>query len=151
MKDILTIAAALEELYFAIHEEDKDDTELTEMRMHKLLYFAQKEHYKNFGEWLFREDFEGWVHGPVNKQVRDRFESISPSMDSLSLKEEYTLREVVMDYGMYATSYLRELSHQDQAYKHSRIGLDENDRGQRVVLKDKMVEDISKEQKFSMM
>jgi len=142
-KDIITIAGAINTFYKLIF--NKND--MTEMKMHKLLYFAQKRHYKNFGEWLFEEDFEGWVHGPVNRQVRNSF-SLLPEVkpDELTLEEEYTIREIVHEYGKYSASTLRFFSHQDYAYKQSRAGLKPDERGERIIKKEEIIFDISNEQ-----
>lgn len=116
-RDILFIASAIKHFYELVYDVTEEENDLSEMKMHKLLYFAQKQHYANFGEWLFNEDFEGWVHGPVN-------------------------REVVYDYGKYSAGVLRNLSHQDQAYKNSRKGLSEFEAGNTLVQKSDMIFDI---------
>src|SRR5690606_11621309 len=140
VKDILTNASALLSYYSKVFSEHDD---MTEMKMHKLLYFAQKQHYKNFGEWLFNDDFEGWVHGPVNKKVRNSYFYL-PDLDNveLTLEEEFTIREVIYDYGKYSAGALRNLSHKDIAYSISRDGLDEYEPGSEIIKKENMILDI---------
>ncbi|MER2060347.1 MAG: type II toxin-antitoxin system antitoxin SocA domain-containing protein, partial [Niallia sp.] len=113
MRDILFIASYLKEMYDEIYEirSEKDPNRLTEMKLHKLLYFAQKTHYTHFGEWLFNDDFEGWKHGPVNVRVRNLYPYFLSTEDELSDKEEYTLREVIYDFGELSAWELRKLSH----------------------------------------
>ena len=43
---------------------------LDEMKLHKLLYLAQRESLAIFGRPLFYESFEGWKFGPVSPDVR---------------------------------------------------------------------------------
>lgn len=146
-KDIITIAGAINNLYEKIYTKSPEENDMTEMKMHKLLYFAQKRHFSNFGEWLFEEDFEGWVHGPVNRKVRGYFDFLPKVLtDELTLEEEYTIREVLHDYGKYSAFHLRELSHRDKAYKISRKGLSEQERGEEIILKDDIIIDIAIEQ-----
>ena len=40
-----------------------------QMKLQKLLYFAQGHHLADFGELLFREDIEAWKYGPVVRVV----------------------------------------------------------------------------------
>lgn len=140
-RDIITIAQALKMIYEKVYEGQND---LTEMKMHKLLYFAQKRHYANFGQWLFEDDFEGWVHGPVNRRIRTLFYFLDDDFDGeLTPEEEYTIREVVYDYGKYSASELRNLSHEEYAYKVSREGLNDDEPGDRIILKENIIKDIS--------
>ncbi|MGO0058671.1 Panacea domain-containing protein [Brevibacillus fluminis] len=142
-RDILTIASAVKTLYEAIFNVSGEESDLTEMKMHKLLYFAQKNHYSNFGEWLFNEDFEGWKHGPVNRTVRSSFHFLSTFDGELSPEEEFTIREVIYEYGTMPAWQLRNLSHDDSCYKKSRIGLSEDDVGNRIILKENIIKDIT--------
>lgn len=140
-RDILDIAASLKSLYQEVYSDNEND--LSEMKMHKLLYFAQKKHYENFGEWLFDDDFEGWVHGPVNRKVRNVFSYLDNNQTEITDKEEYTLLEVIYDYGKYPPGYLRNLSHEDTAYKISREGLEDDQAGNVIILKKNIILDIT--------
>ncbi|MGG3884372.1 Panacea domain-containing protein [Brevibacillus panacihumi] len=142
-RDILFIASAIKSVYEETFNVLDEVSDLTEMKMHKLLYFAQKQHYGNFGEWLFDDDFEGWVHGPVNRKVRNNFYHLDDFDGELTLEEEYTIREIIHDYGKYSAGVLRNLSHDDTAYKISRVGLGEHDPGNQVILKENMIGDIA--------
>jgi uncharacterized phage-associated protein len=136
-KDIVSIAAAIQDLYNKIYEED----DMTEMKMHKMLYFAQKTHYQNFGMWLFNDDFEGWKHGPVNRKVRQSFNCLS-QYEELTPEEEYTIREIVYDYGQYSAGVLRKMSHDDSCYRKSREGLDPDDPGDKIISKEHIINDM---------
>jgi len=146
-KDIITIAGAINTLYKKIFNYSQEENDMTEMKMHKLLFFAQQRHYQNFGEWLFEEDFEGWVHGPVNRRVRNCF-SLLPEVkiDELTLEEEYTIREIIHEYGKYTASYLRTLSHDEYSYKQSRIGLEPDEKGDKIIKKSDIIVDIANKQ-----
>ncbi|MER2040792.1 MAG: type II toxin-antitoxin system antitoxin SocA domain-containing protein [Desemzia incerta] len=139
--EIKRIAKCLVDLY----DEIIGDTDLKEMKLHKLLYFAQKTHYLEFGEWLFEDEFEGWVHGPVNKEIRSHYpEVLEEECSDLTLDEEYSLREVIFTYGTMTTGALRNLSHEDLAYENSRRGLSPTEIGTRVIKKEDIIEDIAK-------
>ena len=143
--NILAIAATLKKIYKEVFTVSPvEETDLDEMKMHKLLYFAQKRHFSNFGEWLFNEDFEGWVHGPVKPKNRSAFSNINLYLEDISLEEEYTIREIVYEYGKFDSWFLRNLSHEDQAYQISRDGLSEYELGDRIIQKDHIMIDLSK-------
>ncbi|MDQ0412742.1 Panacea domain-containing protein [Mesobacillus stamsii] len=139
-KDIIEIARSIQSFYTNILQK----SDLTEMKMHKLLYFAQKKHYENFGEWLFEDDFQGWVHGPVNRKVRSSYFNIFVSEDStnLTLEEELTIREIIFEYGDYPAEVLSEMSHDEDAYKISRQGLGPKEIGTRTIKKSDIIKDI---------
>lgn len=46
---------------------------IDEMKLHKLLYFSQRESIAITGEPLFNDVFEGWRYGPVCVAVRNDF------------------------------------------------------------------------------
>lgn len=144
MTSIIQIALGIKNIYSEVFEGRND---LDELKMHKLLYFAQKRHYKHFGDWLFAEEQEGWVHGPVNRTVRNSFNWLMSCEQevSISLEEEYTIREIVHEYGIYSSWQLRQLSHEENAYKKSRNGLTEEEAGDRVIFKSHIIQDIQQE------
>lgn len=149
-RDILEIAAAVKRLYLSIFKMTEIENDLTEMKLHKLLYFCQKRHYENFGEWLFADDFEGWVHGPVNKKVRNNFYLLDDQV-TLTDEEEYTIREVLHEYGPLSAWTLREMSHADECYKISRAGLSAHDQGNAIILKENMILDMRKNDEDSVL
>ena len=51
--------------------EKLSSTPIDEMKLHKLLYFAQRESFAITGAPMFAENFEGWKYGPVSRVVRN--------------------------------------------------------------------------------
>lgn len=47
------------------------NNDVTNLKLQKLLYFAQVEHYKKYGRWLFSDQIEAWRYGPVVRKVYD--------------------------------------------------------------------------------
>jgi len=47
------------------------NNDLTNLKLQKLLYFAQLEHLKKTGRPLFEDKIEAWQYGPVVKSVYD--------------------------------------------------------------------------------
>ncbi|WP_373482666.1 Panacea domain-containing protein [Acetobacterium sp.] len=75
----------------------------SELTLHKLLYFAQKESLAFNGQPLFLESFEGWKHGPVLTELRfffdEDFENMIPEeTERLTDRERYIIDNVVVQY-----------------------------------------------------
>lgn len=51
----------------------EDNRPISNLQLQKVLYFCQKEYYKNTGQVLFNEDFEAWQYGPVIPSVYRMF------------------------------------------------------------------------------
>ena len=67
MTRIIDVAAYIIRQYNAVTGEILD-----EMKLHKLLYFTQRETIAATGEPAFNEVFEGWKYGPVSSiMVKD--------------------------------------------------------------------------------
>lgn len=46
---------------------------ITNLRLQKLVYYAQAWHLAIYQEPLFSEDFQAWVHGPVIPQLYTQY------------------------------------------------------------------------------
>jgi len=117
-----------------------------EMKLHKLMYLAQRESLALFGEPLFDSRIEGWVHGPVLTELRFFFDynfKPVPDIDDLDLpeKSKYIIDNIIHQYAKYETWSLRELTHRQKSWKNSRNGLGSNDPGQEELKIDDIVED----------
>lgn len=66
MAETLAVAKFLNELHVKKHGNAMD-----QMKMHKMMYFSQRESLMIFGSPLFDEEFEAWKYGPVLIGVRN--------------------------------------------------------------------------------
>lgn len=111
--------------------------EIEEIKLHMLLYFAQRESLAITNEPLFEGDFEGWKYGPVCKEI---FGAITPKGNSeseLSDECKYIIYNIILGYGSLASWKLRELSHKEKSWLNSRVGLVEGEKGyQKMELED---------------
>lgn len=116
---------------------------IDEMKLHKLLYFAQRESLAIMNEPLFEGEFEGWKYGPVCKEIRN---SITPDgiidvEGDISDESKYIVNNVILEYGSLASWKLSELSHKEFSWKNARIGFHEGENGNRKL----KLEDIRKD------
>lgn len=127
---------------------------IDEMKLHKLLYFIQRECYAITRNFMFTDDFEGWIHGPVSVEVRSSFiefeKKVCLNKKTKRIREEnaYIVRNVVEEYGRYDSWFLRNLSHEEISWINSRKGLSANDPGNVIMKKQDIAEDSKKVRPF---
>ena len=48
---------------------------ITNMKLQKLMYYAQAWHLAVIGDELFSDDFQAWIHGPVIPALYDKYKA----------------------------------------------------------------------------
>lgn len=94
---------------------------ISNLKLQKLVYFAQGFVLAITGKTLFQEDIVAWQHGPVIKSLYDKYKengaSCIPKPETYNLEhlnnEELTdiLDDVYNTYGQFSAWKLRELTH----------------------------------------
>ena len=101
---------------------------LTNLKLQKLLYYAQAWYLALKDKPLFSEDFEAWVHGPVLPSQYQRFKKSEwrPILDEISSpnipndKIISHLTEVVNVFGIETASNLESMTHNEFPWKNAR-------------------------------
>ncbi|MDR1101370.1 MAG: DUF4065 domain-containing protein [Clostridiales bacterium] len=116
MADIYDIAN------FFIDVETDEQSGITNMKLNKLLYFAQGLFLARFDKPLFGETIEAWQHGPVVPEIYDKYkfcgknpiEKADGKYDyNIFTGEEYgVLIDTERAYGIYDTWVLRDKTHE---------------------------------------
>lgn len=117
---------------------------IDEMKLHKLLYFSQRETLIQFGEPMFSETFHGCKHGPVLKEVRQAFktEKLNENLSDEDIsKYQNIFDKVFQQYAVRDTISLSRLSHGELSWCNARIGLKPWEHGDRPMA----IEDIRKD------
>lgn len=120
---------------------------IDEMKLHKLLYFAQRENLAIINEPLFNETFEGWKYGPVCTVVRAKFSEIDGIVSNtqpISEESAYVINNIIEQYGYYESWALSKLTHKEISWQNSRKGLQDGENGDREILLSDIVEDAKK-------
>jgi len=123
---------------FFLHAADSDSglrQPMTNMRLQKLLYYAQAWTLALTGEPLFGEDIEAWEHGPVVRSVYTRFKQHGSRRLStehvqspqLTPAQRSILDAVWASYGDVSAARLRAMAHRERPWKEARQGHDEGD------------------------
>lgn len=102
------------------------DVRIDEMKLHKLLYFAQRESFVQRGEPLFPESFEAWRYGPVMPEIRImyRMGKLEGDQGSVSVDSSYkpVLDTVFLLYSDKDSWSLSALSHGEYSWRKARSG-----------------------------
>lgn len=105
---------------------------IDEMKLHKLLYFAQRESIIRNDQLLFEATFSGWKFGPVLKEIRRAYRenSFAKKIQMEAVKEmKPVMDRIFTDYAGKDSWSLSRLTHGELSWKNSRIGIPEEVNG----------------------
>lgn len=121
MKDVLTVAA-----YICKRYEETCGQPIDEMKLQKMMYFAQRESLIQTNQPLFEGDFRGWKYGPVLKELRRPFQdgSIMVSLPQEVDEEFLKIMDAIFEeYAEMPSFSLTRLTHGEISWKKSRKGV----------------------------
>lgn len=116
------------------HEKEDDGIDpITQMKLHKLLYYAQGVYLAVTDNKLFQEDLLAWEHGPVVREIFNKYKGQRTIDDDLSKaqlddfekiakkdKEANSVLEAVYErYSDYSASQLRNMTHSERPWKET--------------------------------
>jgi len=103
---------------------------LTNLRLQRLLYYAQAWHLALYNEDLFRDDFQAWVHGPVQPDVYVRFQphgtgliDCEPPPWVVAKRIEQHIEHVMEVYGRFSAYDLERIACDEEPWREARRGL----------------------------
>jgi uncharacterized phage-associated protein len=99
---------------------------ITNLKLQKLMYYAQGFHLAWYGDPLFSEPIEAWAHGPVVRPLYFEYQKYEANplptpegFDPGAIDEQTRrlLEEVYQVYGQYSAWGLRNLTHEEAPWK----------------------------------
>jgi len=120
--------------FFLLNVKSTSGDTISHLKLQKLVYYAQAWNYTLFGEPLFEERVEAWMHGPVIRSVYDRlqhhqvympihFATIDVEKVDFDERTSDLLNEIQQVYGEHTSSYLEDLTHSEAPWIDARNGL----------------------------
>ena len=115
--------------FLALSEPDKGDI-ISNLKLQKLLYYAQGYYLALYEERLFNEDLYAWQYGPVVQEIYHEFKGYgSGAIDvpsdfdfaSLSEKELELINDVNSLYGQYSAVKLMEMTHNEAPWQNTAL------------------------------
>ena len=109
--------------WFLAKDHDTDEPDMSNLKLQKLLYYAQGHHLGRMKSPLFQEDIQAWQHGPVVSSVYHRFKRCGKDVLPLTARNdgsaqvsgqaEVTLEKVWKSYSQMSAWALRERTHSE--------------------------------------
>lgn len=102
---------------------------MTNLKLQKLLYYAQGYHLAFFNQPLFDDDFVAWQYGPVvpslyrqlkpylDKEVKIEY---SGTPDIFSEEQKNLLRDIFEQFGQFSAWKLVEMTHNEAPWKSTK-------------------------------
>ena len=138
MKSALDVA----KYYLCLVDREAGDT-ISNLKLQKLVYYAQAWSLVLRGEPLYDEQIQAWMHGPVVPVVYYSYRKHGSSsiphptdfdgIETFSSDEIEVLDEVWRAYGDLSGTALRNLTHQETPWLKARVGLEEGDASDRPI------------------
>lgn len=105
----------------------EDSEYITNLKLQKLLYYAQGFCLAKMDTPLFEEDFLAWEHGPVIRKIYDKYKAngangIKYEEDfkvDIDFETEKILEEVYEKYGQYTAWKLRNMTHEEKPWQET--------------------------------
>lgn len=121
MESVLKVAS-----YIAQRYQREFGERISEMKLHKLLYFTQRESLIKLGQPMFREDFLAWRYGPVIPSIRSLY--AQNQLNNMPDQDWIDANKSVLDFvfSYYAPKEawsLSSLSHGELSWQRARQGL----------------------------
>ncbi|WOO86904.1 DUF4065 domain-containing protein [Mollicutes bacterium LVI A0039] len=95
--------------------------EITNLKLQKLLFFYQKNHYLKNRNLAFNETFSAYKYGPVNERVWIKYKNINLQNETRELTvDEQKNIEANLGYFLYSEVwFLVDESHKSQVWKNN--------------------------------
>ena len=107
--------------------------EITPLALQKILYYAQGFYKAFFGKFLFEEDCQAWVHGPVFVDIYEKYKDFKSA--NIFIDIDYDIEDIIVDekreildavikyFGYYNGKALEKMSHYETPWINARNGL----------------------------
>lgn len=121
---------------YIILKVDESGEQLNHLKLQKLLYYSKAWYLAYTKKELFPENFQAWIHGPVCREVYNRFatskslygdvtrsdmmETFNP--DSLNSEEKEYIDAVLEAYAKFSGTQLESLTHVEEPWINARHG-----------------------------
>lgn len=127
MAELMNVASYVCNRYY-----DEFNSRIDEMKLHKLLYFAQRESLIQRNTPLFDATFYGWKYGPILKEIRTAYKDNSfyeKVSESVIVDIKDIMDKVFAEYAAKDSWSLSRLTHGEYSWKQSRIGISDGENG----------------------
>lgn len=128
--------------------------EITPLALQKILYYAQGFYKAFFGKFLFEEDCQAWVHGPVFIDIYEKYKDFKSA--NIFIDIDYDIEDIIVDekreildavikyFGYYNGKALEKMSHYETPWINARKGLLPTENSNNIINKEDIKEYFEK-------
>lgn len=118
------------EYFLSKSDEDAGDV-ISNLKLQKLVYYAQGFCLAAYGRPLFNEKIEAWQHGPVCPDLYRKYKvngslgiptPANVDFDKFCAEDSELMDEVYNVYGQFSAWKLRNMTHDEAPWKNTPIG-----------------------------
>lgn len=105
------------------------EDEITNLKLQKLLYYAQGHYMAIIGEPLFEDSIQAWQHGPVISSVYQTYKSygynviVTPKNNHdfsfIENKTKLLVHKIITYYKQFSAAKLRIMTHEEKPWKNT--------------------------------
>jgi uncharacterized phage-associated protein len=116
--------------FLAQADEDAGDL-ISNLKLQKLVYYAQGFHLAMFDQPLFPEEIQAWVHGPVIPELYQKYKEYGPNplpppvsleLERFSPEVIELLNDVQQVYGQFSAWKLRSMTYEEPPWSNTETG-----------------------------
>ncbi len=117
--------------YFLLKSDPEIGENISNLKLQKLLYFAQGFYLAFYNDSLFSARIEAWAHGPVVPEIYHRYKEFEGNaipaprnfdVSKITKKAQSLLDEIWTVYGQFSAWKLREITHGHIPWKNTPQG-----------------------------
>lgn len=128
--------------------------EINPLALQKILYYAQGFYKAFFGKFLFEEDCQAWVHGPVFVDIYEKYKEFKSA--NIFIDIDYDIEDMIVDekreildavikyFGYYNGKALEKMSHYETPWINARKGLLPTENSNNIINKEDIKEYFEK-------
>lgn len=117
--------------YFLSKTTNDDDAKLTNLKIQKLIYYAQGFHLAIFDNELYQDEIEAWQHGPVCPTIYHDLKQFGSNtipcdeckkdFGSIFNEEQMELLDEIYDiFGQFSAWKLRDMTHEEPTWMNNK-------------------------------
>jgi uncharacterized phage-associated protein len=137
--------------YIIFRIKSEGDMDLNTLKHQKLLFYVQAWYLAFFEQPLFEEDFQAWIHGPVNREIYDLYKDNKNLYSELTIEDckeigaivltdaEKSHIDIILDnYAKYSSTQLEYMTHNELPWIEARQGVSPYERCENIISKETM-------------
>jgi len=114
--------------YFLAQSDEEAGDLISNMKLQKLVYYAQGFHLAVYNTALFNDEIEAWQHGPVIPALYHQYKQFGKNAIPIPNESDFNMfsqeqinlmNEVYTVYGQFSAWKLRNMTHEEPTWKEA--------------------------------